>query len=445
MKLYVPEPLIADDEGFSSQADIFRRKDFGVRLTNLVENCQDGMVMALDAQWGEGKSTFIKMWCGHIAHHHERSIKSIYFDSFANDFQKDPFLALASQLYELVTDKPQQVKERFKEKAGNVAKSLARGAIKIGVRTISGGLLDESMLDTSKTDISTLMEDQIDILIADKLQNTKTDRLAIKQFRDYLEEFAASHGNGSPIVFIIDELDRCRPDFALELLEQIKHLFSVKNIVFLLILNRTSLEETIRARYGTNIDATQYLQKFISLWLTLPRKNDVHENHGELYIEHSLQKMLDSGETYENHEAINLLSEISRYKKLSCREIERILSYIALIHNMTPSRNLYQHYQLATTFICYLKVTKPSLIEQISRNSITGRQLLEEAGHFGDINKDEYSYIPSLNGLIEYDLADEEAKSKMVELRDQLADSFRRAPVNVLKSVAGWLTNISDR
>ncbi len=57
MKLYVPEPEIGEDSGFSPQVDIFQRKDFGERLANLVLSCGEGMVMALDAQWGEGKST----------------------------------------------------------------------------------------------------------------------------------------------------------------------------------------------------------------------------------------------------------------------------------------------------------------------------------------------------------------------------------------------------
>ena len=53
MKIYIPEPAIAHDEGFSEQADIFQRKQFGERLANLVRSCKDGFVLALDSQWGE--------------------------------------------------------------------------------------------------------------------------------------------------------------------------------------------------------------------------------------------------------------------------------------------------------------------------------------------------------------------------------------------------------
>ncbi|MBW1834014.1 MAG: hypothetical protein JRI62_04260 [Deltaproteobacteria bacterium] len=160
MKLTVPKVEISEDEGFSSKIDIFSRKDFGERLANLVEQSHGNLVIALDAKWGEGKSTFIQMWRGYIEHKRENKIKSIYFDAFANDYQKDPFLALEAEIYELIKDKPNEKKEEFKKKAGNAVKSMVRGAIKIGVRAVSGGVLDSSVVDFAEKDISKLLSDQ---------------------------------------------------------------------------------------------------------------------------------------------------------------------------------------------------------------------------------------------------------------------------------------------
>jgi len=65
----------------------------------------------------------------------------------------------------------------------------------------------------------------------------------------------------------VDELDRCRPDFALGLLERIKHLFDVEGIAFVLLVNRSQIEGYIRTVYG-NADAEAYLLKFGSLlWI----------------------------------------------------------------------------------------------------------------------------------------------------------------------------------
>ncbi len=101
MKITIPELKIEETEGFTKN-DIFGRKDFGERLANLIENTDDSLVLALDSQWGEGKTTFIKMWKGHVEHVRENKLKTIYFDAFANDYQKDPFLALISEIYEIL-------------------------------------------------------------------------------------------------------------------------------------------------------------------------------------------------------------------------------------------------------------------------------------------------------------------------------------------------------
>lgn len=443
MKLYVPEPEIGENSGFLPQVDIFQRKDFGERLANLVLSCGNGIVLALDAQWGEGKSTFIKMWRGHIAYHREEQIHSIYFDAFANDYQRDPFLAIAAELYDLARDESKEKREEFKEKASNVAKSLARGAIKIGVRTVTGGLIDGSVLDSAEKDIATLLANEVDSLIASRLQDTKKDRLAIVEFRKFLEEFVSKKSNGVPIVFVIDELDRCRPDFALELLEQIKHLFSVDGLVFLLVLNRKSLEETIRVRYGADIGSTQYLQKFVNLWLSLPRKSDRYQDQAERYIEYCLRGMLDQGEQYQNGDAAKFLSEVARVRRLSCREIERILTYFALVHNMSKSSLFYPAYQVLMAFVCYLKVAKPDLIERVLADSIDSRDLMASSELRVPRDNNGYSYIEFLGRLVKFDLANEETRSKMVQEKEFTSDDFGRAGTDMLKSISHWLATIS--
>ncbi|MDX7018825.1 P-loop NTPase fold protein, partial [Klebsiella aerogenes] len=70
--------------------------------------------------------------------------------------------------------------------------------------------------------------------------------------------------------FIIDELDRARPDFSLNLLELIKHIFNVDGFYFLLVMNKQQFEESIKIRYG-NINSSLYLNKFIDYWFTLPK------------------------------------------------------------------------------------------------------------------------------------------------------------------------------
>ena len=74
---------------------------------------------------------------------------------------------------------------------------------------------------------------------------------------------------GQPLVFIIDELDRCRPTFAIELLERVKHIFDVPNIVFVFGINRDELVKSLESVYG-DIDAGTYLRRFFDMEFVLP-------------------------------------------------------------------------------------------------------------------------------------------------------------------------------
>ncbi|MBT6561194.1 MAG: hypothetical protein HON76_01535, partial [Candidatus Scalindua sp.] len=120
MKITMPPVQVADDEGFIQEKDIFSRKNFGERLANLIVKSNEGLVLALDAEWGEGKSTFVKMWKGYIGYQHKPKMRSIYFDAFQNDYQKDPFLALVGELYGLLKDKSGDKEKEFKRTVAKV-------------------------------------------------------------------------------------------------------------------------------------------------------------------------------------------------------------------------------------------------------------------------------------------------------------------------------------
>jgi hypothetical protein len=95
LRLFPPEMEIDPTEGFMPKKDIFGRKSFGDRLTRIVRAIENPSVLLLDAPWGTGNTTFVKMWRGELM---KAGIPSVYFDAFANDYQEDAFLAVASQI-----------------------------------------------------------------------------------------------------------------------------------------------------------------------------------------------------------------------------------------------------------------------------------------------------------------------------------------------------------
>ncbi len=442
MKLYVPQTHIADDEGFSQEKDIFRRKEFGERLAKLIENSNDDLVIALDSNWGGGKTTFIKMWQGYVQHQRSPGFKTFYFDAFQNDYQQDPFLALITELYQLLENEPEAKKKLFKEKASNVAKSLFRGSLKLGTRTATGGLLDGTIIDHIEEDISKLVSEQVDSIIEERLNNSVKDKNALFEFRAHLENIAKQEEE--TVVFIIDELDRCKPDFALKLIEQIKHLFSVPGITFLLVLNRTQLEESIKSEYGNGINASEYLQKFVNLWLTLPRKIDLEQFHsnddGVKYVRHVFKEMLNEGEEDPNLDSINLLCELVKFNKPSFREIEQILSYFAVIRNLSkPNTKYYPHYQVIYAFLAYVRVNNPSLFKKINNQELKPEELISAAGLTRVVGN---NYIQHLKDCITFDLSDDDIKHSMLEEKRISFDMYHGKHTSMIKIVCNWLTEL---
>ena len=279
MKLFVPPLELTSLEGFTDEKDIFKRKDFGEKLTHLIKSTDDEWVLAIDAPWGEGKTTFIKMWKASLQQ--DNDMLCVLFDAFEHDYQQDPFLAIAREIYDLIGDKEVDLKESFKRKSSAAFKTLVRVAIRVGLKASIAGIFDDTVFVGSgaEDDISSTL----DQYVAEQLESVKKDKESLEYFKAFLKELPQQLGK-KKLDFIIDELDRCRPPFALEILEKIKHLFSVPNVVFVLSLNREQLEESIRCEYGRSVDASQYLQKFINIWAHLPKLEDKYMSDAKQYI-----------------------------------------------------------------------------------------------------------------------------------------------------------------
>jgi hypothetical protein len=351
--------------GFTQDIDIFQRKSLGDTLANLLESTDENIIIGIDSQWGEGKSIFAKMFSAHLQN--TRETLAIYFDAFENDYQRDPFLAIASEVVDLINTHSPELKTEFKSSAIKASKAIARGALRIGIKTLTAGVLDGSIIDELGTvdEIGNEISQGLDQILIERLDEAKADKNSLENFRSTLESHISKIGNGRPVVFIIDELDRCRPDFSLELIEQIKHLFTVKNLKFILITNKKQTQAIIKKRYGTEIDAHLYLQKFIDLWISLPRIETEYQSHTSTYLKYLINKIATPEEKISNDTTIETLKEIFIANKTSFRGIQKTLSYFAILHNSSPTTKYYEYYQAMMAISCYSRAEKPEIMQAI--------------------------------------------------------------------------------
>lgn len=416
MKLIVPPIDISEDDGFSSGVDIFNRKPFGETLLNLIQNTEDELVLAIDAPWGEGKSTFIRMWQGLLK---EKNVPHVYFDAFENDYQADPFLAISSQIYSLIDEDDEENHKEFKEKATSALKVVGRAGLRIGIKALTAGVLDETVLEDTGNikDASKEASDLVDGYISKRLSQAHEDKESLKSFRECLALLGEKLGGDSHVVFIIDELDRCKPKFALSLIESIKHLFSVPNITFLLVMNREQLEEAVRCEYGRGVDASRYLQKFVSIWTSLPKSNDRYSSVPKKYLQNCLIRMDYQIQTRTHQSTIEFFEDLVTYYDLSLREVERSLTSFAIIHNATDG-NLNSDYSWISVFVSVIKATRPNVYRKLANNSITYENLLDEAS-LRELNADWWEDKPEghlIKWMLRYFLgSEEEAKELLAE------------------------------
>jgi len=391
LQLFPTEIDIDPTEGFTPQKDIFGRAAFGVRLTRIVRALENPSVLLLDAPWGTGKTTFVRMWQGELA---QAQIPSIYFDAFANDYQEDAFLAVASQIIaqaESVKPRKGEAINTFRKQALRTAKILGRASLRFAVRAATAGVVEGEHLEKAAAEVAKDFGDEttkaIDELLRERLESHDSDRKIFENFKEALGELALAlssphknendglEGDSSeaehspPLVFIIDELDRCRASFALEILEKVKHFFSVNGVVFVLVSSLKQLETAVCFAYG-DIDAHTYLEKFYQLRILLPGgRLDRPDMATATYLRH-----LGC-----NQNVAEVIDEASRMYPLSLRTIERIVAYLKIIQVSVGQKGLF--IPSICAILCILKVVKPELYDQARKAQLVFGQL-DEVFHF---------------------------------------------------------------
>lgn len=365
-------PVRSFSDGFNENDDIFGRKKLHDIIMRVATNAPDkSLVLALDDKWGNGKTSFVKMMESEINKNHSDTFQVIYFDAFKSDYQSDPFVALTANIYSLVSKEEGKLKSLGQELL-NVGKKLgasfAINGAKFAISTFSGGLLSGTALEKAGETITDAISSPVEEYIEEKIKTSENELATIERFGSLLTEIHKE--SGKKILFIIDELDRARPDFSLDLLEKIKHIFSVEGVVFLLVVNREQFEKSIECRYG-NINSRLYLNKFVHYWFVLPKRSYLSSDCLNNFNHSTIKRYLltiDEGNNFltRNGSLLNILAYLLEVHGCSLREAERCYSVFAVIGNANKIHNMTNDvYKVAMGLVAFLKVHNPHLLSDI--------------------------------------------------------------------------------
>lgn len=368
-----PKPLeIGDEEGFTPQRDLFGRAKLGISMSKLVSLSEDPLVIALDGPWGSGKTVFLKMWAGELR---KEGHLVIYFDAFESDYIEDAFSAIAGEIVALAESKmpiESTIIDRFKKGAVAVASVVAANAVKLGAkaatRVVTAGILTGNEFEEIKTDIIDESSSLIEKYIENIIKSSANQKKIINNFRDSLSKIPNSisdNGNSNKkLIIIVDELDRCKPAFALQLLERIKHFFSVDGVCFVLGVNVEQLKSSVCCAYGGNIDANIYLQKFIHLCISIP----MTDMYGKFS---NIEKYIDFISQGDRATSVfrRIIMEYKNKPELSYRMLDRIYIHFKIMWSMLPNNNSPDSVLCCDLMV--LKFINPQLYQKARNGSIT--------------------------------------------------------------------------
>lgn len=338
--------------------DLFSRKKLADRLTGLIERMVDGCVLAVDAPWGEGKTWFGKNWASDLR---SKGFGVAYIDAFRQDYTDDPFLMVCSEILSEIGDED-GAKGKIAAAGRRVAKALlpaaAKAALNLGGRLLLG--MADITEDIRKTaeEIDKGVADAVEKRLAKRLDEHEADRRSVEGFSAVLREHAETRAK--PLLVIVDELDRCRPDFAVRAVERIKHFFDVPGVVFVLLVNRPQLEAAVRGIYGTDVDAGAYLGKFVQFWLRLPKTRSletISQDHNQIYCA-DLARRFGLGNKEGHRGFQEAFAALATQTGLSLRDLERGYTLFSLGQPLDNSGSF-------AAWVVFLKLVHPEIHEGV--------------------------------------------------------------------------------
>ena len=253
MQLKSKEIEITQENPF--EGDLLNRKQYADVLTQIVKNTEDGFTLSINADWGYGKTTFVKMWDAMLQ---SEGYKTIYFNAWESDFVSEPMLALIDGLRNTTFDQDFAFEQR--QQLSATVDTIIGITRAIPVIKIIG-------------DVGKAVKDGVDQCIEDTndFQRTQSLQSLVAEFKERLSNYAKTISKDKPLIIFVDELDRCRPDYAVQMLERIKHFFAIDNIIFVLSVDKKVLCKSIEAVYGgLKIDTEAYLRRFVDIEFDLP-------------------------------------------------------------------------------------------------------------------------------------------------------------------------------
>ena len=388
------ETQTSEKTTFDTQ-DEFNRKPIAENIIRLLTSDIDLSPMVIDGGWGTGKTEFCQKLIRLMQQQHP-DYQPVYIDAFRSDHSGEPLLALLAEIIKACT--PEDTGEQPSEQRKNITRKVAKAAgfvMKTVAKAAVGHVLKQNMEDLAEGMSQIINDEQeaknaaatvagaatilashsidatIDATVEALLKEQIEAEKNLETLKACLKELAAD----KPIILFIDELDRCRPDYAVDMLEVIKHVFDIENVKVVLVTNTKQLRAAINHRYGVEVDAQKYLDKFLKYNFALPEKVVAQTEQDRVWVSiHHFEQLIKGcdigGVLFSGYRVMECINEMIKRNNLSLRETERLVRFLEIYHSL--SHGFGAGNELLTLWLrvvgVFIFCFYPSLMDDINKN-----------------------------------------------------------------------------
>lgn len=340
--------------------DEFNRKEIAEKLLKILESDIDISPIVIDGKWGTGKSEFCEKF---IAFAQSKSTHEyIYVDCFKHDSSDDPLLMLLSAVSRKIENT--KLRDDLLKRSIPVLKVvggyLGKAAISWALQTKADKFLGDigKAASISKDSIAKGVDEASGKIVDIGMDQVFEDLEKIQENTTLLKNALEQIASTKKIIIVIDELDRCRPVFALNVLEKVKHIFDIDGIKIILSTNLSHLESVAMREYGDDIDAEKYLTKFYKYKLVLNEESIDSNYRFENNSYNEFLRQVERREGLKNYkdteDSHQFFKDLILRDKLTLRDVENyfrnydILQLLSTRFNLKPASNWFRK-----TFVMY--------------------------------------------------------------------------------------------
>ena len=396
--------------------DYFNREPIAQKMCELIVNAKamDISPVVLDGQWGCGKTVHAQRMNFILnSDKYKDDVVCVYWNAANSDFAQNPLPMFVAALYQHTPSDKRKLFSRkglamcggaFMGLASSVVNQLSESFLHVNIAEVTKSVQD----GTKKSDL----DSEVEIQFESFLKESGNENIRIKAAAELLSLVRGDR----QLIVIIDELDRCRPDFALKMLECIKHLFTEPACKFILVMNKMSMVCSVQHLYGLDENAAcLYLNKYIKWEFQLPSSTIAGFNKANCAYQYFNKMMSELGfsKTANNHMVQAFMMRVVGERSLSLREVEKLVRMFNLMETSRDEKSVYREgvSELLKVFVTCLKIIDSKELMNLTMKLTSTERTLGCVG-FGKLsqrvfNKEEEHVKNLLTAALEIHLASE--------------------------------------